>query len=151
MGEVYAADDLVVGGQVALKVLRSDLASSATAIERLRREIALARKVTNPHVCRLHDVGEHEGRVFLTMELLDGTTLADRVRDTAGLPIEEVERIATQLVEGLAALHAAGIVHRDFKTANALIVCARTPARNVPPECPPVRPAGILTCPCRRA
>ncbi|HUS27485.1 MAG TPA: protein kinase [Kofleriaceae bacterium] len=121
MGEVYAAHDLVLDTPVALKTLRPELEGSADAIARLRREIALARTVTDAHICRLHDVGEHEGRVFLTMELLDGGTLAELVRGN-GLPIAEVERIAAQLVAGLGALHRASIIHRDFKTANVIVV-----------------------------
>jgi hypothetical protein len=125
MGEVYAADDLILGEPVALKTIRPELESSSLALERFRREIALARKVTSPHVCRLHDVGEHDGHVFLTMELLEGTTLADRIRAGGPLPIDELEHLAPQLVRGLAALHGAGIVHRDFKTANVILVDGR--------------------------
>jgi tetratricopeptide (TPR) repeat protein len=122
MGEVYAAHDQVLDATIALKTLRPELEGSATAIARLRREIALARNVTNPHVCRLHDVGEHAGRVFLTMELLDGRTLADIVKQRGALPIAEVERVIAQLVDGLAALHRASIIHRDFKTSNVIVV-----------------------------
>ena len=125
MGEVFAAEDMIVGGTVALKALKPELAGSSEAVERLRREIALARKVTNAHVCRLHDVGEHAGRVFLTMELLDGVTLAEHVKASGPLPLDEVEDLVAQLVDGLAALHAAGIVHRDFKTANTILVGKR--------------------------
>ena len=114
MGEVYAVHDAVLDTEVALKTLRAELEGSSIALERFRREIALARRVTDPHVCRVFDVGEHAGRVFLTMELVDGKPLAGPV------PLAELERVAPQLVRGLAALHAAGIVHRDLKTANVL-------------------------------
>ena len=130
MGEVYAAEDLVLRGTVALKVLRPELEGSAQAIERLRREIALARTVTNPHVCRLHDVGEHERRVFLTMEMLEGETLAERIKRSPLSP-HEVETFATQLVEGVAALHRAGIIHRDFKSSNVIVVGEGETARAV--------------------
>jgi len=116
MGEVYAAHDDVLGADVALKMMKPELAQSSVALERFRREISLARRVTDPHVCRVFDVGEIDGRVFLTMELLDGKPLL------GPLSIDELDRIAPQLVHGLAALHAAGIVHRDFKTANVMIV-----------------------------
>src|SRR5687768_16876098 len=121
MGEVYAARDLVLDGTVALKTLRPELEGSTEAIERLRREIALARNVSNPHICRLHDVGQHDGRVFLSMELLEGRTLAELVGDKP-LAIDDVERIAAQLIAGLGALHRASIIHRDFKTSNVIVV-----------------------------
>jgi tRNA A-37 threonylcarbamoyl transferase component Bud32/tetratricopeptide (TPR) repeat protein len=124
MGEVFEAEDLVIGSRIALKVLHEHLAKSTHAVARLRREIALARKVTHSNVCRVHDVGEHEGRVFLTMELLAGETLADRIR-RGSITREERERIAAQMVAGLAALHAAGVVHRDFKPANVVLVDGR--------------------------
>jgi tetratricopeptide (TPR) repeat protein len=125
MGEVYAVDDLILGMTVALKTLRPELEGSTIALERFRREMAFARKVTNEHVCRLHDVGEHDGRVFLTMELLEGKTLAARLAGGGVLALDEVERLAVQLVEGLGALHAAGIVHRDFKPGNVILVGER--------------------------
>jgi serine/threonine protein kinase len=124
MGEVFEAEDTVVGGRVALKALRADRASSPNAIERLRREIALARKVTHPNVCRTHDLGDHEGRVFLTMELLEGETLATRIA-RGRLAIEDARAIADQLIAGLGAAHAAGVVHRDFKSANVVMVGKR--------------------------
>ena len=118
MGEVYEAEDLVLGTQVALKTLRAELSDSDRAIERLRRETVLARKITHPNVCRMFDVGEHEGRVFLTMELLAGDTLASRIP----IPLAELPRLAGQLVAALAAAHAAGIVHRDLKPGNVILV-----------------------------
>jgi len=130
MGEVYAAHDLVLDASVALKTLRPELEGSADAVARLRREIALARNVTNPHICRLYDVGEHDGRVFLTMELLRGRTLGEVIRQRE-LTILEVERLASQLVDGLAALHRASIIHRDFKTSNVIVVGEGDQARAV--------------------
>ena len=122
MGDVHEADDLVIGARIAIKVLRAGVGEQA--VHRLRREIALARKVTHPHVCRVHDVGEHDGRVFLTMELLDGETLAARIR-RGPVALAELERYAHQLVAGLGALHAAGIVHRDLKSSNVVITEGR--------------------------
>ncbi|MFN0253907.1 MAG: protein kinase domain-containing protein [Kofleriaceae bacterium] len=120
-GAVYEADDLVVGTSIAIKVLHPERACSSTAIERLHRELALARRITHRNVCRLHDVGEDSGRVFLTMELLDGETLAARI---ARGPIggEELDEIATQLVAALSAAHNEGVVHRDFKPQNVILV-----------------------------
>ena len=120
MGEVYEAVDQVLGTRVALKAVRAAHAGSAPAVDRLKREIALARKVTHPNICRVHDVGEHAGRAFLTMELLGGETLADRLKRGV-LDESEIERIAPQLVAALGALHAAGVVHRDFKSSNIVL------------------------------
>ncbi|HEY5947808.1 MAG TPA: serine/threonine-protein kinase [Kofleriaceae bacterium] len=119
MGEVFEADDLVVGTRIALKVLRADHTDSAS-IERLRREIALARKITHRNVCRIHDLGEHEHRVFLTMELLAGETLAARIA-RGPLDLTEARTIVEQLALGLDAAHAAGVVHRDFKSSNIIL------------------------------
>ncbi len=120
VGEVFEVEDLIVGSRVALKVLRADRTTS-TMIDRLRRELALARKITHRNVCRIHDLGEHDGRVFLTMELLEGETLADRIR-RGPMPLDLVRTIVEQLVAGLAAAHAASVVHRDFKSSNVIVV-----------------------------
>jgi tRNA A-37 threonylcarbamoyl transferase component Bud32 len=123
-GAVYEADDLVVGTPVALKVLHPERATSSTAIERLHRELALARRITHRNVCRLHDVGEDAGRIFLTMELLDGETLAERIA-RGPINVTELDMIAEQLVAALGAAHAEGVVHRDFKPQNVILVDAR--------------------------
>jgi tetratricopeptide (TPR) repeat protein len=141
MGEVYDAEDLELGERVALKVLRRELAERPGALEQLKRELALARKVSHPHVCRLFDVGFHlrtgaqgpERLCFLTMELLQGESLSALLRRTGPLPPAEVLPLARQLCEGLLAAHEAGIVHRDLKSANVLLVPGRpgTPPRAV--------------------
>jgi serine/threonine protein kinase/tetratricopeptide (TPR) repeat protein len=126
MGEVYQAHDEFVHEQVALKTLRPDMAMDAEFVQRFRREVQLSRKVTHPNVCRVFDVGIHAGRSgrpvhFYTMELLDGETLAARLRRTGPLSTGEGYRLATQLGAGLAAAHAVGIVHRDFKSGNVML------------------------------
>ncbi|AKI99386.1 serine/threonine protein kinase [Archangium gephyra] len=141
MGEVYEAEDLELGERVALKVLRRELAERPGALEQLKRELALARKVSHPHVCRLFDVGFHvrtgprgpERLCFLTMELLQGESLSALLRRTGPLPPTEVLPLAQQLGEGLLAAHEAGIVHRDLKSSNVLLVPGRpgTPPRAV--------------------
>ena len=123
MGEVHEGEDLLIGGRIAIKVLRAEINDSRHAVERLRREIAMARKVTHVNVCRVHDVGQHDGRVFLTMELLEGETLASRI-GRGPLDLGELGRVACQLAGGLAALHEAGIVHRDLKSSNVIVTVA---------------------------
>ncbi|MFY0563006.1 protein kinase domain-containing protein [Archangium lansingense] len=141
MGEVYDAEDLELGERVALKVLRRELAERPGALDQLKREIALARKVSHPNVCRLFDVGFHlrtsaqgsERICFLTMELLQGESLSALLRRTGSLPPGEVLPLVRQLCEGLLAAHEAGIIHRDLKSANVLLVRGRpgTPPRAV--------------------
>jgi Tol biopolymer transport system component/tRNA A-37 threonylcarbamoyl transferase component Bud32 len=132
MGEVYEAEDLELGRPVALKVLRPRIARDELAIERFRREIRLASKVTHPNVCRLLDHGTHrpqpasegaaaEEVLFLTMELLRGETLSDRLRRTGRIPEAEALPLIRQMAEALAAAHGAGVVHRDFKPGNVLL------------------------------
>jgi tetratricopeptide (TPR) repeat protein len=128
MGEVYEAEDTALHTAVALKVIASDLAADASMIARLKREILLARKVTHPNVCRLHDLGSHEeGRAptsFLTMDLLRGETLAAYIARKGTLSAAQALPLAKQMASALDAAHAAGVVHRDFKTRNVMIVDA---------------------------
>jgi serine/threonine protein kinase/tetratricopeptide (TPR) repeat protein len=130
MGEVYEAEDLELRERVALKVLRRQLAERPGALELLKREVALARKVSHPNVCRLFDVGFHlrssaagsQRICFLTMELLPGEPLSSWLRRTGPLSHNEALPLVRQLAEGLGAAHHAGIIHRDFKSANVLLV-----------------------------
>jgi serine/threonine protein kinase/tetratricopeptide (TPR) repeat protein len=130
MGEVYEAEDLELGERVALKVLRRELAERPGALEQLKREVALARKVSHPNVCRLFDVGFHlretaqgaERICFLTMELLQGESLSALLRRHGPLSHNEALPLARQLAEGLSAAHEAGILHRDLKSANVLLI-----------------------------
>jgi tetratricopeptide (TPR) repeat protein/TolB-like protein len=127
MGEVYAADDLEIGEPVALKILRPEIAADPEMLERFRREIQLARKVTHRNVCRLFDLCHHresDGRdlLFLTMELLAGETLHDRIQRSGAMAGAEAAPIIEQAAAALAAAHQAGIVHRDFKSSNILLV-----------------------------
>ncbi len=118
MGAVWRADDLVLETEVALKVIQ---AASPAARERIFKEVRLARQITHPAVCRVFDVGEAEGVVFFSMELIRGEDLAALLRRVGRLPPEKVVDIGRQLCAGLAAAHAQGVLHRDLKQANVLI------------------------------
>jgi serine/threonine-protein kinase len=122
MGEVYEADDRELGGRVALKTIRSGIAEEAGSIDRFKREVHLARQVTHANVCRIYDVFRHEGTTFLTMELLHGETLADRLSRSGRLSTAQALPIVSQIAAGLAAAHRVGVIHRDFKSANVMLV-----------------------------
>ena len=118
MGDVWRADDLVLDTEVALKVIESE---SPAARERIFTEVRLARQITHPAVCRVFDVGEAQGVIFFSMELIKGEDLASLLRRVGRLPPEKVLDIGRQLCAGLAAAHAQGVLHRDLKPANVLI------------------------------
>ena len=124
MGDVYEADDEQLGDRIALKTIRTDVAANPRMLARFKKEIQLAKRVSHPNVCRIHDLGIEErpgGAIaFLTMELLAGETLTQRLeRDR--LTVEETGRIAAQIADGLDAAHKAGVIHRDLKTSNIIL------------------------------
>jgi serine/threonine-protein kinase len=121
MGEVYRADDLRLGQPIALKFLPESVAQDADARERLFAEARNARSIAHPHVCRVYDVGEMAGRLFLTMEYIDGEDLASLLRRIGRLPGPKASEIARQLCAGLEAAHERGVLHRDLKPANVMI------------------------------
>jgi len=126
MGEVYEAEDMQCGERVALKTLRSEIASQDHVVW-LRREIQAARRISHPNVCRMFDLVQTstaDGRpaVFLTMELLEGETLSARLRREGPMSERQALPIVRQMVAALTAAHEAGIIHRDFKTGNVMIV-----------------------------
>ncbi len=131
MGEVYEVEDQELRERVALKSVRGDVSRDNLAIERFRREIQLARKVTHPNVCRIFDVAFHSGTIFLTMELLEGETLAQRLRRAGPMSTEEALPVVRQIAEALHAAHQAGIVHRDLKPGNVVLSEARGTPRAV--------------------
>lgn len=115
--EVWRADDLVLQTAVALKLRPGDAATRT----RVLQEVRLARQITHPGVCRVFDVGEAEGDVFVSLELVEGEDLGTLLRRVGRLPEEKVLDIGRQLCEGLAAIHASGVFHRNLKTASVLI------------------------------
>ncbi len=120
MGLVYRAFDKLLEEEVAIKVLRTDLSSSADAVRRFRSEIKLARKVSHPNVCRIHDYGEEGPLGYISMEILTGQDLSKTLSEQPdGLPEEEAVSAVLQIAAGLQAIHDVGILHRDLKTANA--------------------------------
>jgi tRNA A-37 threonylcarbamoyl transferase component Bud32 len=126
MGEVWAADDAVLGRRVALKVLVQELADDARATRRFVREARATAKLTHPNVTRIYDFGRDGGLPYLVMELLEGDTLADRLAG-GPLPPAEAARIGAAVADALDAAHGRGIIHRDIKPGNVLL----TPAGEV--------------------
>jgi serine/threonine-protein kinase len=122
MGEVYRALDRELNEPVALKTLRADLMNDdATLLERFREEIRLARRITHRNVVRTHDLGVLSGIYYLTMEWIDGKSVADLLRTEGRLPLGVVQTIGTQLCRALSAAHEVGVVHRDIKPPNLLL------------------------------
>jgi serine/threonine-protein kinase len=121
MGEVYRADDLRLGQAVALKFLPESLQHDPDRLERFFNGVRMARQVTHPAVCRVHDVGEAEGQQFLTMEFVDGEDLASLQRRIGRLPPDKALQIARQLCAGLGAAHEKGVLHRDLKPENVML------------------------------
>jgi TolB-like protein len=121
MGAVYRARDVELDEIVALKMLRSELMAEANHLLRFRQEVKLARKVTHRNVARTFDIGEHGGKKFLTMEFIEGESLAARLARTGPLPMAEMVEVVDAVCAGLTAAHAVGVVHRDLKPDNVLI------------------------------
>jgi len=126
MGEVYRVRDLDLGETVALKTILPTALNDPTTLDRFRREIQIARRISHRNVCRIFDLGRHRAEdgqevVFLTMELLEGVSLRARLAD-GGMSPTEAQVVVEQLCDGLSAAHGQGIIHRDLKPSNIFLV-----------------------------
>ncbi|HEY6724491.1 MAG TPA: serine/threonine-protein kinase, partial [Polyangiaceae bacterium] len=127
MGEVYEAYDRTLRERVALKTVMPTVSDSPRAVRRLMAEVQLSRRVSHPNVCRIYDLGaervsDGDGTLhFLTMEFVEGLSLAQELERTGPLKVEAAVDIARQLLSGLDAAHEAGILHRDFKPDNIML------------------------------
>jgi serine/threonine-protein kinase len=135
MGTVYEAEDMTLNDRVALKTIRPDIASHPGAVERFKREIVLGKKVTHPNVCRIYDLGVDHTEAgaesfFLTMQFLDGETLASRVK-RGPMPTSEALPLIEDMTDALSAAHHAEVIHRDFKSGNVMLVSGTDRIRGV--------------------
>ncbi len=125
MGDVYEVDDLELHERLALKTIRSEVVSHGRALARFKHEVQFAKRVSHPNVCRIHDLGTHRGPaadvVFLTMQLLAGETLGQRLRRDGRMNLPEALPLVVQMAEALGAAHDAGVIHRDFKPSNVML------------------------------
>ncbi len=120
MGEVYAAEDVRLGRRVAVKLLPAELDTDRAATERFQREARIVSSLNHPNICTLYDIGEHQGRHFMVMELLEGESLAARL-GRGPLPVEQVLTFGADVAGALDAAHRQGVVHRDVKPANLFV------------------------------
>jgi eukaryotic-like serine/threonine-protein kinase len=122
MGTVFRARDRELDEEVALKVLKPPSEPGLSLGEAIRHEIKLARAITHANVVRVHDFGEAQGRTFLTMEYVPGTTLRELLSQRGAFEVAPGLQIAKQLCRGLSAVHRAGIIHSDLKPRNVMVM-----------------------------
>jgi serine/threonine protein kinase len=120
MGVVYRAHDRLLDEQVAIKVLRPEVARDPEISRRFQSEIKLARRVSHKNVCRIHEYGEDKGLRYISMEYMQGVDLRQILRERGGLPAEEAFQTSLQIADGLGAIHDVGVIHRDLKTPNIM-------------------------------
>ncbi len=117
MGEVFQAKDQVLGREVAIKVLPEEFAKDADRVARFQREAKVLASLNHPNIAAIHGLEQSEGKNFLVLELVEGQTLADRIK-AGPIPVEESLKLALQIAEALEAAHEKGVIHRDLKPAN---------------------------------
>ena len=121
MGEVFRADDIMLGQPVALKFLSESATGNLSLLTRFYDEVRIARQITHANVCRVYDIGEVEGQPYLSMEYIDGEDLGSLLRRIGRLPADKATEFARKMCAGLAAAHKQGVLHRDLKPANVMI------------------------------
>jgi serine/threonine-protein kinase len=121
MGEVFRADDIVLGQPVALKFLPETAKNNVNFLTRFYDEVRIARQISHPNVCRVYDIGELNGHPYLSMEYIDGEDLASLLRRIGRLPGDKAAEFARKICAGVAAAHAQGVLHRDIKPGNIMI------------------------------
>ena len=121
MANVYLAHDLILDRDVAVKILRGDLADDEKFVRRFQREAISASSLSHPNIVEMYDVGEDNGKYYIVMEYVDGKTLKSLIKKRGGLTLPEVIDIMTQLTSAIACAHDSNIIHRDIKPQNVLI------------------------------
>jgi len=121
MGEVYHAEDLRLRQPVALKFLPPALAADPARLKQFHNEVKIAREVSHPNVCRVYDIGDVDGHLFLSMEYVEGEDLAAALRRVGRFPEDQAIELTRQICAGLCAAHARGVLHRDLKPANIML------------------------------